>query len=223
MADRTMPLQNRVTPEGEILAVAARGTMMGNRGGALHDAGRRLGRRRWVSRQWICCKLDFKGRRRVVMAPGRYTELFFLDEATALAAGHRPCFECRRADFLRFAGLWSRIHGEEGRATAPAMDRVLQAERVDPQGRKVTYRASVKALPDGAMVRLRATPHLVRAGLLLPWSHAGYAAPVAVPGEDILDVLTPRTIVAVLSAGYSPSLHPSAAIVLGSADESPPR
>ena len=90
-----MPLQNRVTPEGEIIATAARGTMMGNRGGCLHRPDKTLGRRRWVTRQWICCELRFRGRHRVVMTPGQYTELFFLDEATALAAGHRPCFECR--------------------------------------------------------------------------------------------------------------------------------
>ena len=102
-----MPLQNRVTPGGEIIADPARGTLMGNRG-ILHDAGQRLGVARWRHPHWIYCRLSFKGRRRAVMAPGRYTELFFLDEASALAAGHRPCYECRREDFLRF------LQGHEG-------------------------------------------------------------------------------------------------------------
>ena len=98
MADPAMPLQNRVTPTGEIIATTARGTMMGNRGGAFHTAAQTLTHRRWKTKAWICCVIEFKGRHRVVMSPNRYTELFFLDEATALAAGHRPCFECRRAD-----------------------------------------------------------------------------------------------------------------------------
>ena len=106
MADPAMPLQNRVTPEGDIIATPARGTMMGNRGGAFHTPEQTLGPRRWRTKAWICCVLEFKGRHRAVMQPNRYTELFFLDEATALAAGHRPCFECRRRDALRFAEAW---------------------------------------------------------------------------------------------------------------------
>jgi hypothetical protein len=208
-----MPLQNRVTPDGEIVAHPARGLMMGNRGGALHDADRRLSRRRWVSRQWICCVLSFNGRRRQVMAPRRYTELFFLDEATALAAGHRPCFECRRQDFLRFARLWAEVRGGGGeRATAPAMDHVLHPERVGPTGRKVTYLAALDSLPDGAFVRLDGRPHLVLGERLLPWTPDGYAAAIrrADAGEQA-EVLTPRSIVAVLAAGFTPGLHPSAA------------
>jgi hypothetical protein len=107
-----MPLQNRVTPFGEIVAHPARGMVMGNRG-ILHDSGRRLHpTRRWTHKTWICCLCEFKGRHRAVMTPGRYTELFFLDEATALAAGHRPCFECRRADANQFAAAWA--HGNGG-------------------------------------------------------------------------------------------------------------
>src|SRR5262245_10377094 len=125
-----MPLQNRVTPTGEIIADPARGTLMGNRGGPLHRPDQTLGARRWVSKAWICCRLEFKGRRRQVMSPGKYTELFFLDEATALAAGHRPCFECRRAEAEQFARLWAKVHGAHDRARAGDMDRVLHAERV---------------------------------------------------------------------------------------------
>ncbi|MDX2158291.1 MAG: hypothetical protein SFW09_17465 [Hyphomicrobiaceae bacterium] len=208
-----MPLQNRVTPEGEIISTAARGMMMGNRGGALHDAHRRLGRRRWINRQWICCRLDFKGRRRQLMAPGRYTELFFLDEATALAAGHRPCFECRRQDALRFATLWATIHGSEGRATAGEMDVALQAERVTAAGTKVTHTAAWVDLPTAAFVRREGTAMLILDEHLVAWSSGGYAARTKKPRHGKAEVLTPQSIVAVIAAGYRPALHPSAGIV----------
>ena len=115
-----MPLQNRVTPEGEIIATPHRGLMMGNRGGCFHLPDRTLGSRRWATRQWIACVLEFKGRhRQAMMQPNRYTELFFLDEATALAAGHRPCFECRRRDAERFAALWAETRGWPAPAARP--------------------------------------------------------------------------------------------------------
>lgn len=205
-----MPLQNRVTPDGDIVAAAARGLMMGNRGGPLHNGDKALRRRRFVSKQWICCQLAFNERHREVMAPGRYTELFFLDEATALAAGHRPCFECRRQEFLWFATLWARAAGREGRATAPEMDDVLQAERIDGDGNKITYRAPLADLPSGTFVRLGGRPYLVLGSGLAAWTPDGYieAAPWTEAGP--IDVLTPRTSVAVLAAGYCPGLHPSA-------------
>jgi hypothetical protein len=147
-----MPLQNRVTPTGEIIADPARGTLMGNRG-ILHDADRRLGSARWRHPHWICCRLRFKGRRREVMAPRRYTELFFLDEATALAAGHRPCAECRREDFRRFQAAWRDAVGAE--IAAAAIDRALHAARIDPQTRRQTrFEAALADLPDGAFVLL---------------------------------------------------------------------
>lgn len=207
-----MPLQNRVTPEGEIVAIEARGTMMGNRGGAFHRDDRRLGRRRWASRQWICCRLEFKGRHREVMQPARYTELFFLDEATALAAGHRPCFECRRQEAVWFATLWNRVRGRDGRAGAAEMDDVLHPERVDGEGGKPVWRAGWGELPSGAMARHAGHPHLVLAGWLLPWAAGGYGEALRRPGDGEAEVLTPRAMVAVLSAGYCPILHPSAAI-----------
>ncbi len=213
MADCVMPLQNRVTPEGLIVAVEARGTMMGNRGGPLHDGERALRRRRWASKQWICCKLEFNGRRRTVMAPNRYTELFFLDEATALAAGHRPCFECRRQEFIWFATLWNERQGQPGRATAHDMDDVLQAERVGAEGGKTVWRSAVDALPSGALVRFDGHPHLVLAGWLLQWTPEGYTATRARPEGCDIEVLTPRSIVGVLSAGYCPMLHPSTEVV----------
>jgi len=208
-----MPLQNRVTPEGEIVADPSRGLMMGNRGGALHDPNKSLGRRRWVSRQWICCLLSFNNRHREVMAPRRYTELFFLDEATALAAGHRPCFECRRQDFIRFASLWARVRQAHDRATAQDMDRVLQADRVDSTGRKITYREVFDRLPDGTFVRLEEAPHLVMGHTARAWTPKGYQSATGrstISGK--VDVLTPRSIVEVLSAGYTPAVHPSAAL-----------
>ncbi len=206
-----MPLQNRVTPEGDIVAHAARGLMMGNRGGALHDEHRTLRRRRWVSKQWICCRLAFKARHRQVMAPGQYTELFFLDEATALAAGHRPCFECRRADAVAFATLWAKVHGREGRPSAPEMDEILQTERVDAHGDKVTYEAPLAELPDGAFVRYDRQLLLVRGASLHPWTPDGYTPPRHRPRDGIAEVLTPRTIVAILASGFMPALHPSTA------------
>lgn len=208
-----MPLQNRVTPDGEIIACAARGLMMGNRGGAFHAPDRTLGRRRWASKQWICCRLEFKGRRRAVMTPNRYTELFFLDEATALAAGHRPCFECRRQDALWFATLWPKGRGPNGRATAGEMDDVLQQERVDQSGAKVLWQGDIASLPSGTFVRLGGSPHMVLANWLLEWSPEGYRTVATRPESGPFEVLTPQSIVAVLSAGYCPSLHPSTEVV----------
>jgi hypothetical protein len=210
LADRDMPLQNRVTPEGEIVAHATRGLMMGNRGGALHDEHRTLRRRRWVSRQWICCRLAFKDRHRQVMSPGQYTELFFLDEATALAAGHRPCFECRRDDAVAFATLWARLRGKDGRASAREMDDVLHAERVDARGRKVTYIAELDDLPDGTFIRHQGQPCLVFAGSIHPWTPDGYQRPQPRPRNCQLEVLTPRSVVSVLAAGFTAAMHPSA-------------
>jgi hypothetical protein len=210
-----MPLQNRVTPEGEIIATPHRGLMMGNRGGCFHLPDRTLGSRRWASRQWIACVLEFKGRhRQAMMQPNRYTELFFLDEATALAAGHRPCFECRRRDAERFAALWAETRGWPAPARAPEMDATLQAERVGAQGQKLTYRAQLSGLPDGAFVRLAeggpGQAYLVDNGRILAWAPAGYGAALAAAKRRDVEVLTPRSIVAVLSSGYRPMVHPSA-------------
>lgn len=205
-----MPLQNRVTPEGEIIATAARGTMMGNRGGCLHRPDKTLGRRRWVTRQWICCELRFRGRHREVMAPGQYTELFFLDEATALAAGHRPCFECRRADALAFASLWAQAEGRTGRVTAKHMDRILHDERLGPGGTKRVYQWRVGDLPAGSIVRLDGQPHLVTGRELRLWTPEGYLGAVRVDPDTVVEVLTPPSIVALFRLGLQPRLHPTA-------------
>jgi hypothetical protein len=201
-----MPLQNRVTPEGELIATTARGTMMGNRGGVFHRDDQTLLPKRWRSKQWICCVLDFKGRRRPVMQPRRYTELFFLDEATALSAGHRPCFECRREAAVRFATLWNRVRRRDGRAAAPDMDLVLHAERThasDP--------LDLADLPDNAFVRWRGQSWRVCAAGLQAWSPEGYARALPRPPNATVGVLTPRSILQVLGAGYRPVLHDSAA------------
>ncbi len=201
-----MPLQNRVAPTGEIAADPARGTMMGNRGGRLHTPDRRLGSRRWASRQWICCVLSFRGRQRSVMGPNTYTELFFLDEATALAAGHRPCFECRRRDAVPFG----KAIGRTVPPRAAEMDAILHRERLLPSGGKRTHAAPVSALPDGVMLSIDGRCHLLWGDRLRPWTFAGYGAPVSATGLAEVDVLTPRTVVAAIRCGYRPDVHPSA-------------
>ncbi len=205
-----MPLQNRVSPEGDVVAVAARGTLFGVRGGCFHRPDKTLLPRHFATNNWICCRLQFKGRRRALMQPGLYTELFFLDEATAWAAGHRPCFECRREDAVRYAMVWNLVQGRAGRARAPEMDARLHSERIDGQGRKVTFRARLGALPDGVMVRWRGAPVLLHRGRLLPWSFEGYGAGIAVDDDADVEVLTPPSTVEIIRAGYGPMRHASA-------------
>ncbi|HEX3672337.1 MAG TPA: hypothetical protein VHT92_11600 [Candidatus Cybelea sp.] len=200
-----MPLQNRVTPFGAIVALPGRGLMMGNRG-VLHDDSRRIVRD-WYTRRWIACVLEFKGIRRTVMTPRRYTELFFLDEAAALSAGHRPCAECRREKYRQFQSLWRASHG--GDAGADEMDLRLHAERLAGK-RKRTYVADLAALPDGAYVALDGVPWLVWGERLYAWSDSGYTQRRSRPADATLEVLTPPSIVTVLAAGYRPGVHPSA-------------
>jgi hypothetical protein len=213
-----VPLQNRVMPTGEIVADPGRGLMMGNRG-CLHGPGRQLGVSRWRSPLWICCVLDWKGVRRDPMPPGRWTALFFLDEATALAAGHRPCAYCRRRDYLDFAEAWRAARQLARRPRANEMDAVLHHERVDRGRRQVTYQAPAGELPDGAMIRADGRIGLLLAGRLRPWSFAGYGPPAQVPVPGAVEVLTPPSTVAAIAAGYRPLVHPAA---LGPAGEPPP-
>ncbi len=208
------PRRNRVTPLGELIATPARGAWMGNRG-RLHDAGGRVVRTVVPSyRAWVTCRLEFRGRRRPLMAPGRYTELFFLDEATALAAGHRPCGECRRADYRRFRTAW--LSGNVGRgldqdAPMRAIDRELDADRRAPGGRRRTFEAPLGTLPDGTFVELAGEPWLVWRGRLAPWTPAGYRTPVSSGSPaTIVTVVTPRSTVAAIAAGYAPAVHPTA-------------
>ena len=203
-----MPLQNRVTPFGELLAVPARGTFFGNRGGRFHTDAKTLTARRWASRQWICCVLDFKGRQRDVW--GRfYTELFFLDEPTALAAGHRPCFECRHEDAKTFAEKWRQACRLRTRPYADAMDETLHRERLRGRAKRL-HRRTIDALPDGAFVALDGAVFAVRGKVLLQWTPQGYGARKKRPQGAAVDVLTPPAILAVLSAGHRPHWHPSA-------------
>jgi hypothetical protein len=199
-----VPLQNRVTPLGDLVADRGRGLVYGNRG-CLHDDRGRI-RRRFAGRRWIACRLEFRGRRRGrLLQPGKYTELFFLDEATALAAGHRACAECRREDYERLAAILG------GRADA--IDARLHDERVAPAtGGQRRHTVEVDDLPDGAFVLWRDAPHLVLGDELLRWTTAGYADRSPRPGGPA-DLLTPPSLVAVLRAGWQPAvplLHPSA-------------
>ncbi len=199
-----MPLQNRVQPDGSITADAARGTFMGNRG-ILHRADRTLGKARWTHHHWVTCLLAFKGRRRPLMAPRSYTELFFLDEAVALAAGHRPCAECRRADYLRFRTCWSHAFGTH--PPLADLDRQMHQSRIDPATREhLTHQAALDDLPDGAFLLHNAAPHLVWGQHLLPCTPLGYGTALPRPQKGDAVVLTPAVTVAVLHAGYRPVL-----------------
>jgi hypothetical protein len=204
------PLQNRVTPAGEIVADPARGTLMGNRG-CLHRADRTLGVARWRSKMWICCVLRWRDVRRDVMPPGRWTALFFLDEATALAAGHRPCGYCRRAAYASFTDAWRRAAGLARPPRAGEMDATLHAERVDRRTRRQRTRAALAGeLPGGVMIRHDGTCGLLAGESFLPWTHRGYLAPVALRAGTRVELLTPPSTVAVIAAGYRPLRHPSA-------------
>lgn len=194
-----MPRPNRVTPFGDLVAVPERGAFMGNRG-CLHDAAGTLTDRRWTTRAWICCRLDVKGRRRALMQPGRYTELFFLDEATALAAGHRPCAECRRSDFERFRRHWAHGNGLAAPPRAPDMDAALHAERL------TRHTAALAGLPDGALVELprkAGTAWLVHGTGLHAWTPGGYTERRP-RKDDTVRLLTPPSTVAALADGYRP-------------------
>ncbi|WP_417489896.1 hypothetical protein [Maricaulis sp.] len=199
-----MPLQNRVSPFGEILAHPARGTLMGNRG-CLHDARRQLGNRRWAHQAWVICRLSFKHWNRTIMKPGVYTELFFTDEAVALAAGHRPCGLCRHDDYIAFQRAFGRARPELGERPSPsAMNRLLQADRVNSRSRtQITHLAEFDTLPDAVFFTLPGqTEALVqRRGEIFAWSFDGYSRRDPGPA-GMVNVLTPRVTVDVLRAGY---------------------
>ena len=204
-----MPLQNRVTPFGEITAQRWRGALMGNRG-ILHDDDFTLGAARWRHRNWVCCVTEFRGRHRLPMpppgSPTRYTALFFWDEACALAAGHRPCAECRNADWRRFKAAW-KAAGLPG-WTAADIDRVLHAARVTRTRQQVIHAAEFAVLPDGVFLSLPdgdGSPLLKAQGRLWRWSPEGYAEADIRPA-GLVRVLTPAPTVAVIGAGYAPDM-----------------
>jgi len=205
-----VPHRNRVTPFGEIIATQARGLLFGNRG-VLHDDHGRLVRD-WQVKRWIACRLEFKGRRRPLLRPGRFTELFFLDEATALAAGHRPCAECRREDYVMFREAWEADRGVS-RPSANDMDRTLHAERVSGDGAKRYHAARFGDLPDGSMISEDERAWLVCRGRLLAWTPFGYESERASRRSAAVLTLTPPSILGVLRGGYRPAIHPTARIL----------
>jgi hypothetical protein len=211
---RPSPLQNRVAPDGTLHAIAARGTLMGNRGGRLHDrASGRLGSARWTSRRWIACLLCFNDRQRSVMGAG-YTELFFLDEATALTAGHRPCFECRRAHAKAFQAAWQEAGGLERPPGADAMDRELHAERAVSATAALPVTALddiLRTYPDGTFFRANGGFFAKRNGGLVSWGFDGYRPAPDLDAAMPVEVLTPAAVIAVLSAGYPLGWHQSTA------------
>lgn len=204
-----VPLQNRVTPLGQLLDTPERGLVYGNRG-CLHDAVGRI-RRPYAVRRWISCRLEFRGRRRTpLLQPGRFTELFFLDEATAFAAGHRPCAECRRGDYDRFSALWRQLHPED--RGADAIDLTLHGERWR-EGRQRRHRTAYGELPNGSFVLRDSAPWLVQGAALVRWTPGGYTEAVRRPVRETATVLTPPTLRAVLASGWDaeiPLLHPTA-------------
>jgi hypothetical protein len=206
-----MPLQNRVTPLGELVTDSARGLVYGNRG-CLHDETGRI-RRHHDGKRWIACRLRFRGsRRRPLMQPGRFTELFFLDEATAFAAGHRPCALCRREDYDRLGAVWRELH--PGQVGADAIDAQLHGERTAPDTRAHRlHEARLDRLPDGAFVLRGGVPCLVLGTNLLAWTASGYVAHGSRPKREQAVLITPPSLVSVLQAGWDPLvplLHPSA-------------
>lgn len=201
-----MPLQNRCNPFGELIATSARGTMMGNRGGKFHRDDRTLGGRRWASRHWICCDIHYKNKQHDAM--GRYyTSVFFLDEVTALSAGHRPCFFCRRKDAQLFLSL------AEPPLMVEAADRILHAERRASRPKGIASPlVETAGLPDGAMVAIDGLAHAVRGRHLLRWSFEGYGE--ALPRKSVTraELITPPLFVTILAKGFQPRWHASAVI-----------
>lgn len=201
-----MPLQNRVLPTGEITRQPWRGKLMGNRG-ILHTAQQELETRRWTHPHWVTCVLQHKDWHRDVMTPNAYTELFFLDEPSALAAGHRPCALCRRADYTAFRAAWAAAHGER---PLTQDDKMLHAARVTRTRQHIRHKAPLSSLPDGCFIWHDGAAHLVWGTSLLRNDGDGYGSIHQRPRSGEADVLTPKPTVAAMKQGYRPALHPSA-------------
>jgi hypothetical protein len=201
-----MPLQNRVDPYGTIFRTSARGTIMGNRGGAIHNEHREIVRP-FLNRRWIACVLEFRGRQRTVMMPGRYTELFFLDEAVSFAAGHRPCAECRRQRFNAFRDAWARWDNQrpEGPLRANYMDEILHRTRC-----RIRWEAPIDTLPGGSFVEIDGAPWVVAGDSLARWTPEGYTERHVRPKGSAVSVLTPQPSVRCFREGYTPIVHESA-------------
>lgn len=204
-----MPLQNRVTPFGQLEAVMARGEWLGNRG-ILHDDARKVVAA-WRSKAWITCRLRYPGVRRRVFSPHTWSELFFLDEATAFAAGHRPCAYCRRERYNEFKRAWCAANHGGRNLPATAIDARLHAERVAPGGGKRVWYARLGDLPPGTFIVLEGHACLLWRDRIFAWSHAGYTLRrPRVAAATRVGVLTPRSIVATFRAGVRPQVHLSA-------------
>lgn len=195
-------LQNRVDPTGNFIRTSARGTWMGNRG-VIHRGKEIV--RTFKHQAWIICVLEFKGRKRKVMQPDRWTELFFLDEATAFSAGHRPCFECRREAALRFKSFWIKGNQEYGftmKTPIGKIDAIIHAERIDAEKRKITFQAMSSNIPDGTFTQLNRNTYLLKDAKLHRWTPSGYTDTITIPERTKLTVLTPKSVVNAFRAGY---------------------
>ena len=195
-------MQNRVDPSGNIINTTARGAWMGNRG-LLHNEHQQI-LRPFKLKAWLICLLEFKGRKRPVMAPRQYTELFFYDEATAYAAGHRPCSECRRPDFNKFKSLWLKAnpgYGFDEKVSIQKIDAILHGERIDGNGSKIKYEDSLATLPDGTFIELDNKPYLLYNGSVYQWSPFGYAEKEELPDREMVVVLTPKSVVNTFRVG----------------------
>jgi hypothetical protein len=201
-------LQNRVDPFGNIIETKARGTIMGNRG-VIHNDQKQI-TRAFKHQAWITCVLEFKGRKRPLMTPDRWTELFFLDEATAFAAGHRPCFECRREDAKRFKSCW--LKGNPGykftmKTSIKEIDEVMHRERIDSKGQKVTHQCLSSDIPEGTFIVKDGDPYLFRNNGLHRWTPFGYERSSTIPKSLKMTVLTPKSIVNAFRAGFVPQMQ----------------
>ncbi len=205
-----MPLQNRVTPFGNLVAVPERGSMLGNRG-VLHDPQRRVVRYS-QGRRWLVCRLEFRNRHRMIMRPGSYTELFFLDEATALAAGHRPCAECRYREYQDFRRRWAAVRDDPSGMlpSADQMDAQLHRDRLAAPGVRKTYCDDIAALADGVFILREGEAWLLWQSALLHWTPGGYDRCRTRPTHGAVTVLTPRATARTIAAGYTPGVHLSA-------------
>jgi hypothetical protein len=206
------PLQNRVDPFGQLIRTTARGVWMGNRG-LIHNEHQQI-IRPFRLKGWITCVLEFKGRHREVMTPNQYTELFFLDEATAFSAGHRPCAECRRADFNRFKAAWvqgNSLYVYNVKTPIGEIDEIMQRERINPNGSKFTYNERLGNLPECSFIEHNGKPYMIRQpNRVIHWTPFGYTDSIKLPLTMEVNVLTPKSIVNTYRAGYFPHIHESA-------------